>query len=1172
MKAKLGKACLLFFEGLALCIALLAGLAFFAHWKISHDGLSLNLMSGPLSYAFEKRLSDGSDVAIGSLRLQRDTEEGEGQAGPLRIVVEDLMVSGPDGQDLIELPQVAFRLRTGDLIRGRAMPRYVDISGAVLSVTRTEDGRIDFGIIRQQSEEDLAEGGNFMESLFGGSGGSALDTLFEGAVLSDTTVTFTDNMTGQVWRTSGAKAEVWKTTGGFEMALDAPFRVEGEEAWLKLSGSLNEQREELALKVTAHSAPVSNLVSMIAGRNAGERISATLSGSLQAVSNFAGEIQSSRIDMTMIDGDLRLGDTAIPISQVILKADYLPERRTFSIDELDYSISGNEGNLRGFVSLGAVEEGAGLEPETVEFNLAAQNLVIDLPGITAEPLSISESDFAGRYDVPGLHLVFDELTASYFGETIDGSLQILLPQEEAQSTGVIADASITGTLSPQEVLRGWPLILAPDARLWIEEQLPSARISKIDFVMDMPRGAIREATALDEEMMTLSFAFDRATAYYVPGMTPITDARGSGTLKGNSFYLSTDTARIGAVNVPKGEVDIPAFMPKGAPAYFRATLDGGLQDILSIIDEEPLRFLEQAGFSPDRFAGQATFDFELMRPQLTFVPEEDYEFSGTGAFTDVFIEDIVGTYDVERADGTLELDEEGMRVAGEATLIGLPVDYVWTRTFEELPDINLVATGVLDSQSADDLGISLRQYLRGQVSYSLTAHQTGEVYDDISLSANLTEAQISLDMLNYNKAAGARGALDIALVPPVEGVEGSNWDITKISLDTDDLDIFGSAELQPDGELVEASIRRLFIRDRADLRIGLARQGEAIAANIHGAYANIDLFGDNLFTGGGGEGEGGGSMLPEDVRLSVKLDRLELKKDVVVNGYDALISRSGGSLRDIAMSGDFDGQGAFVVTLENSEQNIGRELVVETDNLGAVAGGLFDIASIQGGTAAYRATLLTDGPVAGTLTAQDFRVANAPLIARLLSAGSLTGLSDVLSGEGIEFTEVVADIQYVDGEMSIIDARATGPSLGVSVGGNVDFAEDSFDLNGAVAPAYGVNSMLGNIPGFGELLVSRKGEGVVAFSYMIDGPVAGPTVTVNALSLFTPGIFRRIFEPIRGGQPSTAELLDEAVQAAEEQAEDAGSKRQYTASAEQMKLLRDNLSVFREQLEQTGEY
>ena len=905
----------------------------------------------------------------------------------------------------------------------------------------------------------------------------------------------------------------------------------------------------------------------------GERIDATLSGSIEAIADFAGEIQSSRIDLTLIDGDLRLGDRAIPIAQVMLRADYLPERRTFAIDELDYSVSGNEGNLRGFVSLGAVEEGAGLEPETVEFNLAAENLVIDLPGITSEPLTISESDFAGRYDVPGLHLILDELAASYFDETIEGSLEILLPQEEGQSAGVIADASITGTLSPREVLRGWPLILAPDARLWIEEQLPSARISEIDFVMDMPRGAIREATALGEDMMTLSFTFDRATAYYVPGMTPITGARGSGTLRGNSFYLSTDTARIGAVNVPKGEVDIPAFMPKGAPAYFRATLEGGLQDILAVIDEEPLRFLEQAGFSPDRFSGEATFDFELMRPQLTFVPEEDYEFAGSGAFTDVFIEDIVGTYDIENADGTLELDEAGMTVSGNAAMIGLPVDYVWTRTFEDVPDINLVAMGMLDSKSADDLGLSLRQFLRGQVPFRLTAHQTGEVYDDIALSANLTGAQITLDMLNYNKAAGARGAFDIALVPPVEGVDGSNWDITKISLDTDDIDIFGSAELQPDGQLVEASIRRLFIRDRADLRIGLARQGETIAANIQGPYANIDLFGDSLFTGSGASGgEAGGSMLPQDIRLSVKLDRLALKKDVVVNGYDALLSRSGGRLRDVAMSGDFAGEGAFVVTLENSEQNIGRELVVETDNLGAVAGGLFDISSIKGGNAAYRATLLTDGPVAGTLTAQNFRVANAPLIARLLSAGSLTGLSDILSGEGIEFTEVVADVQYDDGEMSIIDARATGPSLGVSVGGNVDFADDSFDLNGAVAPAYGVNSMLGNIPGFGELLVSRKGEGIVAFSYMIDGPVAGPTVTVNALSLFTPGIFRRIFEPIRGGQPSTAELLEEAVQAAEDQAQASGPKRQYTASAEQMKLLRDNLSVFRQQLEQAGEY
>ena len=77
-----------------------------------------------------------------------------------------------------------------------------------------------------------------------------------------------------------------------------------------------------------------------------------------------------------------------------------------------------------------------------------------------------------------------------------------------------------------------------------------------------------------------------------------------------------------------------------------------------------------------------------------------------------------------------------------------------------------------------------------------------------------------------------------------------------------------------------------------------------------------------------------------------------------------------------------------------------------------------------------------------------------------------------------------------------------------------------------------MNSFLGGITGLGDLLVSRRGEGVVALGYTVEGPIAGPTVTVNTLSALTPGVFRRLFEPIRERRPSTAEVLEAATREA----------------------------------------
>ena len=42
----------------------------------------------------------------------------------------------------------------------------------------------------------------------------------------------------------------------------------------------------------------------------------------------------------------------------------------------------------------------------------------------------------------------------------------------------------------------------------------------------------------------------------------------------------------------------------------------------------------------------------------------------------------------------------------------------------------------------------------------------------------------------------------------------------------------------------------------------------------------------------------------------------------------------------------------------------------------------------------------------------------------------------------------------------------------------------------------------------------RRGEGVFGMTYSINGPAAQPRVGVNPVSALTPGILRRIFEPL----------------------------------------------------------
>jgi len=77
--------------------------------------------------------------------------------------------------------------------------------------------------------------------------------------------------------------------------------------------------------------------------------------------------------------------------------------------------------------------------------------------------------------------------------------------------------------------------------------------------------------------------------------------------------------------------------------------------------------------------------------------------------------------------------------------------------------------------------------------------------------------------------------------------------------------------------------------------------------------------------------------------------------------------------------------------------------------------------------------------------------------------------------------------------------------------GSLDLKADTIDLNGTLAPAYTVNSLLGRIPLLGDMLVGGEGQGVFAANFRIKGATADPKVSVNPLGMVAPGFVRKLF-------------------------------------------------------------
>src|SRR6202022_141391 len=111
------------------------------------------------------------------------------------------------------------------------------------------------------------------------------------------------------------------------------------------------------------------------------------------------------------------------------------------------------------------------------------------------------------------------------------------------------------------------------------------------------------------------------------------------------------------------------------------------------------------------------------------------------------------------------------------------------------------------------------------------------------------------------------------------------------------------------------------------------------------------------------------------------------------------------------------------------------------------------------------------------------------------------------------FTTLRGDFDFSDDHIVVENLLAYGGAIGVTANGVVRLSQDRLDLQGTIVPAYALNSILGNIPLIGSLLLGGEGQGLFAANFRVTGSAADAQVSVNPLSAPAPGFLRRLFPP-----------------------------------------------------------
>ena len=171
------------------------------------------------------------------------------------------------------------------------------------------------------------------------------------------------------------------------------------------------------------------------------------------------------------------------------------------------------------------------------------------------------------------------------------------------------------------------------------------------------------------------------------------------------------------------------------------------------------------------------------------------------------------------------------------------------------------------------------------------------------------------------------------------------------------------------------------------------------------------------------------------------------------------------------------------------------------------------IKGFKEGKLLYKSSL-NEGKTISNLKVIDFKVQEVPVLAKLLTLASLQGIADLLTGEGIRFSNFEMDYETLGNTTNIKEIYAIGPAISLMMEGYI-VKDELTSLRGTLVPATTINKTISKIPMLGEILVGKKiGEGVFGVSFKVKGPPKKLKTTVNPIKTLTPRFITRTLEKI----------------------------------------------------------
>jgi hypothetical protein len=1044
-------------------VVVLAVLALGFVWRLSEGPISLSAFRPQLVEALEDR-ERGLSVSMVDLVLTWNRAEKRPDLRALGFRIED-----EEGVTLVDLPLVSVTLSVGDLLRGEVSVSQIDIIGVVLDLVRREDGSFDLNAARPLDSErsDAKADGSEIDDIIltelmhdpDDREGSPLSALRQIRVIG-ARMTLTDLASGTVWRAPDAFLTLRRIDRGISADLDLSVALADSTTTIEAQMVFDRDSRQLDSAIEFSGLRPSALYEAIAQPSLMRLrdFDLALSGSIVGQLTTRGRLITAAVDL-----ETGAGSVTIPELQL----DRLPLRGMSlgaGLDMLEGRV-----NLRTFELRMGKEEGGPVIAASGSLSGLSQNIFRPDP---------------------------DDLVA----ELSFGLDRLAVP----------------------DLARYWPPPLVDGGRAWVVENITAGEARDLSGTLrlEAPDGDL-DALALTD--LSGGFSYEGLEVHYLRPMPPVKGISGSASFTPESLRLSAEGGELDGIGVSQGSIDITGLQEVDHYITIEHRAQGAVPGILELLDHPRLGLISRLGLSKVGAAGQAEGLLFFRFPLINDLSLEELELRADADLTGAALDQVVLGQDLSQGNMKLAVTLSDMRLSGDGALGGIPASFDWHEYFEPANGLVRQVEGSvpsIDETGIAKLGLDSDPYLRGPVAADFSYEETDNGFSQVGLDLDLERAELSVPvLLDWEKPVGEPGRAALVL----EMQDFRPVAIKGLDVKAGSLTLLGEAFFDDAGSAIErAQLSKVTFGDQSLWGVTLLQRASRFEMLAEGGILDLGPF-LALDQEASSEQEAPPDEDDSNFRIEVKdleqvrfaqgryLEQASLVLERVPDGW--LRVRVGGRIPAPLRSDEAAGE-RIEIDYGPAGEGGGQVLSVTSGDAGGLfrAVNLFD--TMQGGAlsiSARRSDRSWATPLNGSLLIEEFKLVEAPVLARILTLASLTGILNVLGGDGITFQEISGDFSATRGRLSTELMRAFGPAIGLTAEGFIDLDQDQIKLNGTVVPAYSVNRVLGAIPLLGTLLTGGEGEGVFAVTYGISGPVEEPDVSVNPLSVLAPGFLRNLF-------------------------------------------------------------